>query len=160
MQINSDFSDLLHVLNDAGVRYLVVGGYAVMRYSEPRYTKDLDLWADPEAENAARLFAALARFGAPLSGLTPESFQDETMMYQIGVPPVRVDVLMAIGGVCFADAWRRRQQVDLGDVMAPIISRDDLILAKRTSARPQDRRDVQRMLRAASKAAWRPPKRR
>ena len=129
-----------------------------MRYSEPRYTKDLDLWADPEADNAARLFGTLVKFGTPLGGLTAESFQDETMMYQIGVPPVRVDILMAIAGVRFADAWNGREQVDLGDVTAPIISRDDLILAKQASGRPQDRRDLKRILRAASKDAWRPTK--
>jgi len=158
MQINSDFSDLLHALNGGGVRYLVVGGYAVMRYSEPRYTKDLDLWADPEAGNAHHLFAALAKFGAPLTDLTPAAFQDESMIYQIGVAPIRVDIIMAIGGVQFADAWERREQVDLGGLAVPIISREDLIAAKRASGRPQDRMDLQRMLRAQSKEAWRPPK--
>jgi len=158
MPINSDFSDLLRAFNDGGVRYLVVGGYAVMRYTEPRYTKDLDLWADPDAKNAARIFSALARFGAPLAGLTPRSFEDESMMYQIGVAPVRVDIIMAIGGVRFPDAWKRRERVDFGGVTVPMISRDDLILAKQASGRPQDRKDLRRIQRAMSKEAWRPSK--
>ncbi len=91
MKINSNFSDLLRAFGDGGVRYLVVGGYAVMRYTEPRYTKDLDLWVDPEPGNAARVFAALKAFGAPLGDLTPASFTDETMIFQIGVAPVRVE---------------------------------------------------------------------
>jgi hypothetical protein len=70
MKVNSDFKDLLHALNEAGVRYLIVGGYAVMVHTEPRFTKDLDIWVEPRTENADRLLAALAHFGAPVADIT------------------------------------------------------------------------------------------
>lgn len=74
MKINSDFRDLLQSLNAAGVEYLVVGGYAVMVHTEPRYTRDLGLWIKPELENARALLAALSNFGAPTADVTPEDF--------------------------------------------------------------------------------------
>ena len=77
MKINSDFRDLLRSLNAAGVKYLVVGGYAVMVHTEPRYTKDLDLWVDPSEDNGPRVFQALAAFGAPLVGLSAHDFAHE-----------------------------------------------------------------------------------
>jgi hypothetical protein len=91
--MHSDFEELLSIFNAHEVKYLVVGGYAVMLYTEPRYTKDLDLWVEPGPENASRVFRALAAFGAPLMGLSPDDFAHEDFFYQIGVPPVRVDVL-------------------------------------------------------------------
>ena len=94
--MNSDFEELLSLFNDNEVKYLVVGGYAVMLYTEPRYTKDLDVWIEASQENAARVFHALAEFGAPLRGLTPADFAKEGCFYQLGRPPVRVDILMSI----------------------------------------------------------------
>ena len=129
-----------------------------MRYTEPRYTKDLDLWVDPEPTNAGRVFAALIAFGAPLTGVTAASFTEESMVYQIGVAPVRVDILMSISGLTFSSAWGRREELDWGGVAAPVISREDLITAKRASGRPRDRADLRSLLRAGSKDAWRPGK--
>ncbi len=77
----SDFEELLKLFNDNDVRYLVVGGYAVMLYTEPRYTKDLDLWIDASEDNAAKVFRALAEFGAPLSGLSANDFAQEGFFY-------------------------------------------------------------------------------
>jgi len=159
MKINSNFSDLLRAFGDGGVRYLVVGGYAVMRYTEPRYTKDLELWVDPDPENASRVFAALKSFGAPLTELSPISFTDETMIFQIGVPPVRVDILMGVSGLAFGEAWGNRIESELGGEIVPILSLDDLIAAKRAAGRPADRADLKRLLRAKSPDAWRPPRR-
>jgi hypothetical protein len=101
---NLHFSDLLRVLNDNQVRYLVIGGYAVMLYSEPRFTKDLDIWVDREGGNAERVFRALAEFGAPLSGIVPTDFAKADLIYQLGMPPLRIDVLTSISGVEFHSA--------------------------------------------------------
>jgi hypothetical protein len=100
MAESRNFKELLLALNDFAVEYLIVGGYAVMRYSEPRFTKDLDIWVGTSAENSKRVFAALARFGAPLrhDGVTEEIFSGPQIVYQIGVPPVRVDILTSISG--------------------------------------------------------------
>src|ERR1700728_3580249 len=98
MAESQNFKELLLLLNGCLVEYLIVGGYAVMRYSEPRFTKDLDIWVGRSPANSTRVFAALARFGAPLrhDGVTEETFSGDQTVYQIGVPPVRVDILTSI----------------------------------------------------------------
>ena len=68
--MNSDFEELLSIFNENGVRFLIVGGHAVMFYTEPRYAKDLDVWIGSSAENAARVYRSLLKFGAPLAGVT------------------------------------------------------------------------------------------
>lgn len=138
MSANSDFKELLSICNDRGVRYLVVSGYAVIKYSEPRYTKDLDLWVKADATNAAAVFAALRAFGAPLAGLTEDDFAHEGYFYQLGMPPVRVDILMSLPGLEFEAAWGRRVEVDFDGVPVPFISKQDLITSKLASGRPQD----------------------
>ena len=87
-----DFRDLLRAFSGHQVRYLVVGAYAVAAHGHPRATKDLDLWVEPSNENAARVLAALREFGAPLGGLTAEDLTSPGVTYQIGVPPLRIDV--------------------------------------------------------------------
>ena len=103
MFVNSDFSDLLRLFNAGRVRYLVIGGFAVIQYAEPRFTADLDLWVGTDPGNAGAVYEALREFGAPLSGLTAGDFAEEGYFYQMGVPPVRVDVLMGIPGIGFED---------------------------------------------------------
>ncbi len=146
MKISSDFSELLRLFNAGGVRYLVVGGYAVMRYTEPRYTKDLDLWVEPTRANAQRVYQALRRFGAPLAGVTVENFTDKDLVFQVGVAPVRVDILMDTSSMSFRSAWRNRVEVDLSGEPVPMISREDLIASKRAANRPQDRIDLKNLL--------------
>jgi len=138
MFVNSDFSDLLRLFNNNGVRYLIIGGYAFIQYAEPRYTKDLDLWISTDIQNAKAVYKALKEFGAPLMGLTEDDFAEEGYFYQMGVPPVRVDILMGIPGVTFAQAWERRKKVDFDGLVVTFISKEDLITAKRASGRPQD----------------------
>jgi hypothetical protein len=94
----------LNALNGCGAKYLVVGGYAVMLYTEPRYTKDLDIWIEATPDNAARVFRALAEFGAPLTGIRAEEFSAPDLVYQLGMPPARVDILTSITGVDFEEA--------------------------------------------------------
>lgn len=146
--MNSDFKDLLSLLNARSVRYLVVGGYAVMKYTEPRYTKDLDLWIEAEPANAAAVFAALREFGAPLANLSPDDFAAEGLIYQMGRPPARVDVLTALAGLRFVDAWTGRGIADFDGVPAFLISRRDLLTNKMAVGRLQDQLDVQNLLNA------------
>lgn len=142
MFVNSDFSELLKLFNDNHVRYLVIGGYAIILYGEPRFTKDLDLWISTDSENAAAIYTALKDFGAPLSGLTEADFSEEGYFYQMGVAPIRVDILMGIPGGNFEQAWQDRNEVDFGGLIVPYISKQDLIAAKKASGRPQDLIDV------------------
>lgn len=140
--MSSDFEELLKIFNDNEVRYLIVGGYAVMLYTEPRYTKDLDLWVEATPENASKVWRALVEFGAPLSNLAVNDFAREGFFYQMGRPPVRVDVLMSVDAVKFADAWPRREQSLLGAQPAWFISRADLLKNKRASGRHIDLHDA------------------
>jgi len=142
-RMNSDFNDLLRAFNDAGVKYLIVGGHAVMLYSEPRYTKDLDIWVEASAANAAKVFATLARFGAPLSGLSEADFAQEGFFYQLGRPPARVDILMSVDGVRFDEAWPNRTEAAFGDGRAWFIGRAELIRNKRATARHIDLHDAE-----------------
>lgn len=141
--MHSDFEELLSIFNAHDVKYLIVGGHAVMLYTEPRYTKDLDLWVEATHENASRVFRALATFGAPLTGLSPDDFANEDFFYQIGVPPVRVDILMSISGLTFANAWPNRLESTLGAQKIAFIGRADLIRNKRASGRHIDLHDVE-----------------
>ena len=149
MFVNSDFSDLLNLFKANDVKYMVIGGYAVVQYTEPRFTKDLDLWISTQPNNAKAVFAALKEFGAPLEGMSPKDFSEEGYFYQMGVPPVRVDILMGIPGVQFDEAWERRVEVQFDDVSVTIISREDLIRAKRAAGRPQDLLDAASLEQAA-----------
>jgi hypothetical protein len=144
-----DFKELLKLLEKHDVRYLVVGGYAVMLYSEPRWTKDLDLWIALDPPNARAVFRALQEFGAPLTSLTEQDFAAPGYFYQMGNPPLRVDVMMGLPGGDFETAWARRRTVTLGDGRIHFIGREDLIAVKLASGREQDLKDVEAIRRGA-----------
>ena len=146
MDASPDFKELLSALNDAKVRYLIVGAYAVVYHSEPRYTKDLDIWIEPSEKNALRVWTALANFGAPLSEFTPEIFTIRNSVLQIRVPPNRIDLMTSLTGATFAIAWKNRVRSKLGGVPIPILGRTALLRVKRTVGRPQDLLDVQKIL--------------
>jgi len=135
----------LNLFEKHKVRYLIVGGYAVMKYSEPRYTKDIDVWIAIDAENAKLTYIALKEFGAPLANLTPDDFTQKDYFYQMGKPPLRVDIMMSIPGVEFESAWKNRVIVKLDGFDISFISRTDLIAAKTASGRPQDNIDVEKL---------------
>ena len=148
MLTNPDFKNLLSLLAKYKVRFLIVGGYAVMKYTEPRYTKDLDLWIATDLINAEAVFAALKDFGAPLKDLTPADFTEEGYFYQMGRAPLRLDIMMSIEGLDFEQAWSRRVKVEIEDVTLPFISKEDLIKTKTAAGRPQDLIDVEKLERS------------
>ena len=143
MAINPDFRDLFAELNAAGARYLLVGGYALAVHAIPRYTKDLDIWIDATAENAPRVMAALKQFGATLESLSEADLSQPGIVYQIGVPPNRVDIVTTVDGVEFDHAWPRRLTTTYADQSIAVIGRDDLIANKRACGRPQDLIDAE-----------------
>ena len=146
MKVNSDYRDLLQSLNTAGVRYLIVGAYAVMIHTEPRYTKDLDVWIEPETANAQAVIHALTKFGAPVGDLAASDLTQPDTCYQLGVEPVRIDLLTSIAGIEFASAWERRVIVDFEGEPAAVLGCEDLLAAKRAAGRPQDNLDIQTLL--------------
>ncbi len=140
MAENPHYKELLQVLNEFEVRYLIVGGYAIMKYTEPRYTKDLDLWVENSVENSLRVFEALKKFGAPLEsdGITPATFNQGEVTYQIGIAPIRVDIITQITGVEFSAAWTNRVSGAVFGTSVQFISLDDLIANKRATGRSSD----------------------
>src|SRR5205807_8360018 len=128
----------LQSFNEHQVRYLIVGAYAVMKYTEPRYTKDLDIWVEPTKDNAQKVFTALSEFGAPLNAVTPEDFTKTDLIFQIGLAPHRIDVLMAVKGLEFAKAWERRVEASFEDVTMNLVCKEDLLTSKEAAGRPQD----------------------
>ncbi len=147
-----DFKELLSVLNEHHAKYLVVGAYAVSVHAQPRATKDIDILVRPDPDNAKAVFAALAKFGAPLQGYTPADFAEPGPFFRMGRAPVGVDVLTEIPGVDFDAAWPRRVE-DVVDpttgLKANFISAEDLIAAKLATGRPQDLADVDAIRKAA-----------
>lgn len=139
-----DFRDLLAEFAAAGVEFLVVGGHAVARHGHVRATLDLDVLVRPSAENSRRVFTALASFGAPLAahGVTPADFERPGAVYQLGLPPTRIDVLTSIDGVDFETAWATRVPGDFDGVPAAFLGREALIRNKRAAGRPKDLRDA------------------
>ena len=115
-----------------------------MKYGEPRYTKDLDVWVHNSARNSLRLVGALNKFGAPLEhdGITAETFAEKQVVYQIGLAPVRIDILTEITGVEFPSAWRKRVASTFFGVPVHFISLDDLMANKQALGRAIDVRDL------------------
>jgi hypothetical protein len=143
-----DFKELLSVFNARRVKYLIVGGYAVSFHSQPRATKDLDLFIRADPANAKATYAALASFGAPLSSLNVEDLSDPRKFIRFGREPVAVDILPGIDGVAFDEAWERRVEgvIDpASGLTAFFISRADLIASKLAAGRMRDLADVEDM---------------
>lgn len=146
MAENPHYKELLQLLNEFQVEYLIVGGFAVMKYGEPRYTKDLDVWVHNSQQNSIRVFKALEEFGAPLAhdGITTATFAEKQVVYQIGIAPVRIDVLTEITGVEFPDAWKNKVASTFFGVPVNFISLDDLVTNKRALGRSSDLKDLMR----------------
>jgi len=143
--MNPDFRDLLAAFNAHGVEYLVVGAHALAAHGHVRATKDLDVWVRPSPSNAACVLTALRGFGAPLHDLGEEDLVRPGIVFQIGVPPLRIDVITAIDGVQFQDAWPARFEATVGGLAVPVISREHLIANKKAAGRLQDLADVERL---------------
>jgi hypothetical protein len=140
--LDPNYSDLLSAFRGREVRFLVVGAYALGVHGWSRATMDFDVWVEASAENASRVVAALADFGAPLHGVTVEELSKPGVGLHIGVPPIRIDVLTEISGVAFADAWARRVTVQFGEESCAVIGPEELLVNKRAAGRPKDLADA------------------
>ena len=141
--MSPDFLDLLRSLLAADARFLVVGAYAVAVHGRPRATKDLDVWVEASPDNSPKVMRALLDFGAPLMGVTEADLSSPGVGLQIGVEPLRIDVLTKISGLAFEQAWPSHIEADFSeDVRCPVIGLEALLANKRASGRPQDLADV------------------
>jgi predicted nucleotidyltransferase len=140
--MNSDFKELISTLERHGVRYLIVGAYAVMIYSEPRFTRDLDIFISESADNLARFRTALDEFGFSMSDEQLEALSQFDKMLSIGREPVQIDVFNHIIGLDFEKAYANRNRVEAGGLDANYVALEDLIRAKEAAGRPQDIMDL------------------
>jgi len=143
--VADDFRDVLAELANADVRFLVVGAHALGVHGVPRATLDLDIWIDATPENAKRVWAALAAFGAPLASLavSEDDFTRPDVVAQFGVPPFRIDFLTSVSGVSFDEAWNERVVAGFNDLSVPYIGRAAFIRNKRASGRKKDLADLE-----------------
>jgi hypothetical protein len=143
--LNEDYRDILRILSEKGARYLVVGAYAMSVHGYPRATGDIDIWVERSHDNSRRVFDAIAAFGAPAHDISPDTFTETDVVFQIGVAPRRVDILTHADGLDFEEAFRSREVLELEGLIIPFISRADLLTKKRATGREKDRLDA-RML--------------
>lgn len=143
--LNVDFLDMLQELQDASVDYIIVGAHAMAVHGVPRATGDLDILVRPTLENAQRVMNALRAFGAPVDahGLTVEDLSTEGTVYQIGLPPRRIDIMTHISGVGFDEAWEGRELHAISALVLPFIGREELVRNKRATGRLKDTVDVE-----------------
>ena len=146
--LNSDLIELLQILRKNEVKFLIVGAYAVIQYTEPRYTKDIDIWVDPSVENSEKVWIALTEFGAPLEQVNIKDFQDDNNVFQIGVEPNRIDILMGVDNLTFNNAWESSNVFEFETVQVKILDIDDLIRSKTNTGRLQDQLDIEKLKKA------------
>lgn len=142
MKLSPDFKEFVELLNSNNVRYLLIGGYALAAHGHPRYTKDLDLWLWPDADNAKAIINAIESFGFEGLNLTAQDFMTPDQVIQLGYPPTRIDLLTGASGIKFEDCWKARQEVLLDGIRFNLIDLEDLKKNKRASGRPQDLADI------------------
>jgi len=143
MHLSRDFREFVESLNASGVRYLVVGGYAVAAHGHPRYTKDLDVWVECTALNAGRVLKALSKFGLADLAISEADFLQEGNVIQIGQPPQRIDLMTAASGLRFEDCYPHRMPVVIDGVAVDFIDLQDLLRNKAATGRAQDKADIE-----------------
>jgi hypothetical protein len=141
--MHQDFLDLLRAFIDGKVRFLIVGAYALGVHGRPRATGDLDVWVDPTPENAVNVVSALERFGAPTTEVSAADFSQPGIVFQMGLPPLRIDVLTELSGLTFGEAWSTRTQAAFGPIMVDVIGREAFIKNKRATGRARDLGDIE-----------------
>ena len=143
MEAQQDFKELLELFNARGVEFLIVGGYALAFHGAPRFTGDLDVLVKPDSDNAARVLAALADFGFGSLALTTADFDKPEQVVQLGVPPVRVDIITSLSGIAWQAAFSGRAAGEYGGVPVCYIGRSEFIANKRATGRAKDLADIE-----------------
>lgn len=143
--MNPHFVEILRDFRDDEVEFLVIGAHALAAHGHVRATLDIDLWVRPSEENARRIWRALERFRAPLSEMTAGDFAEPQVLYQIGLPPSRIDIMTSVTGLTFDEAWANRIIAHFGDVAAPVLGLDDMRKAKRAAGRLKDLADLEEL---------------
>ena len=144
--LNRDYKEMLSLLLDNGVEFLLVGAYALATHGFPRATADIDIFVKPDSENASKLYKTLEKFGAPLENVSPDDFAKPGIILQIGVAPRRIDILTKIDGMAFDEASKGKEIIEIENLMVPVISRQNLIINKLATGREQDKIDAENLM--------------
>lgn len=145
MEIQQDFRELLELLNRYDVEYIIVGAYALAHYGIPRYTGDIDIYINPDKNNAGKILLALNDFGFGSLNLSSDDFCQPERIIQLGVPPVRIDIITSITGVTWEDAFRNRIPGHYGNLPVFFLGQDEYIANKRATGRKKDLADLEAM---------------
>ena len=150
--ISKDFREFAELLEKNAVKYLIIGGFAVNFHGYPRYTKDIDIWIMVENSNIKNLLKSLDQFGFGGLGLTENDFLNEDNIIQLGYEPNRIDLLVSVEGLDFGSAYNNKIETEIEGILLNFLSIDDLIEAKKTSARPQDLADADFLIKLKEKS--------
>jgi len=141
--LTADFKEFAALLNSNGVKYLVVGGYALAAYGHPRYTGDMDFWIGTAADNTEKVLLALDQFGFKSLGIQKQDLTEPNQVIQLGFPPVRIDLLTSIDGVDFDDCYARRLDLEMDGLALGFIALDDFKTNKKAVGRHKDLADLE-----------------
>jgi hypothetical protein len=145
IKLAADFNDFLKLCLRNEVRFLVIGGYAVIHHSRPRYTGDLDIWIEASDENAQRVVNVLQEFGFPANAVSIEMITEGKKIIRMGFEPMRLELFTSIPGVEFGSWYERRELVAIGRMRVPFIGLEDLKINKLASGRPKDLQDIEEL---------------
>jgi hypothetical protein len=140
--LNEDYKEMLQILLNNEIKFLIVGAYAMAAYGYPRATGDFDLWIEASLENSKKIYKSLSEFGAPISNITEETFSEKGIIFQIGVAPRRIDIITHIDGVDFKEAYESRKNIEIENLPLPFISKENLIRNKQSTGREKDKLDA------------------
>ena len=142
MMLNDDYKEMLSILSEEKVKYLVIGAFALSTYGYPRATGDIDIWVEANEENSRKVLKSLIRFGAPMDKISQDDFKAKGLIFQIGVAPRRIDITTLIDRVDFETAYPNRKDIIIENITVPVISLEDLIKNKQSTGRDKDILDV------------------
>lgn len=142
MKLSPDLREFIELLNSKEVKYVIVGGHAVVFHGYPRLTVDVDFFVECSAENARRLEEVMHDFGFSSLGLTAKDFLEPGQVVQLGRAPNRIDLLTSLSGVTFEEAWQTKVAAKFGDLSVFILGRESLVKNKKATGRPQDLADL------------------
>ncbi|WP_025143119.1 nucleotidyltransferase [Pedobacter jeongneungensis] len=151
MIFEPDFIEFIELLNKNDVKYIIVGAHALAYHGRPRHTGDLDIWIKPDQENAEKMIIVLTEFGFASLGFKKDDFLKENYVSQIGYPPLRIDILNAISGVEFDEAYENKIDAEIDGLVTPFINVQDFIANKVASGRLKDLADIKELQKRINK---------
>jgi hypothetical protein len=143
MEIQEDFKELLILFNENNVEYVIVGSYALAFHGAPRYTGDIDIFVRSSSENAGKIIAVLNDFGFASLGLKSSDFQQPDQVIQLGVPPVRIDLITSITAVSWEEAIDGSEQGKYGDTQVRYLGKKEYVKNKKAIGRKKDLADLE-----------------